>query len=132
MGGSGEERGRVWGVVGKKGGEWGRVWGIVGKKRREWGIVGKNGERVGDSGEERGESGGRKGGEWGILWTKEGDSCTCIDMDKFDPIESIPAPLIPVLGEVGPAYNLVSERQAPQCSGSLLSGISHWGRGISR
>ncbi len=39
-------------------------------------------ERVGDSGEERGESGGRKGGEKGILLTKGGDSCTCIDMDK--------------------------------------------------
>ncbi len=25
----------------------------MGKKRREWGIVGKKGERVGDSGEER-------------------------------------------------------------------------------
>ncbi len=39
----------------------GREWGIefVGKKGREWGIVGKKGERVGDSGKERkGESGG--------------------------------------------------------------------------
>ncbi len=50
--------------------------------RREWGIVGRNGERVGDSGEERervGDSGeerervgivGKKGREWGIVGKK--------------------------------------------------------------